>query len=358
MSSPAQVFSGPVGNEGKAFLRQVEGCWARSIAAQIPQEILLRIGGRGCRLVFASPALTKAMSPAFAHLTSNLPSGEDGFTINLWDTVSGGETPPSLSMPERRFPARGEINHAFGDIQVSFRLDSTVLSVSDHSRRTAWCWVRDPAHLPPWECAAPLRPILSWWAARTGGQLAHAAAVGTGEGAVLLAARGGSGKSTTALACLERGLLYLGDDYVMVDPGTPPWVSSLYATAKVTPANLGERLPRLSEYSSRLHDVHQEKVTLHLWDGFRPQLTPSLPLHAVVIPSVAPDGQLSVSRASAIQALAALAPTTVFQLPHSGAAAVERLASIVRAVPCFRLVLARDLSKNVDAILAILRDTA
>ena len=51
---------------------------------------------------------------------------------------------------------------------------------------------------------APFRTILTWWAADHRLALVHAAAVATGDGAVVLAGTSGAGKSTTALG-LPRG---------------------------------------------------------------------------------------------------------------------------------------------------------
>ena len=68
----------------------------------------------------------------------------------------------------------------------------------------------------------------------SGRQLVHAAAVGTDEGALLITGRGGVGKSTTALACLEAGMQFLGDDYVVVGLDPEPQVYRLYGSAKLT----------------------------------------------------------------------------------------------------------------------------
>ena len=271
--------------------------------------------------------------------------------MRLWDSASTGVQPPAPPWPSLDFLARGEVSHDFGEgVRLSFRIDSGVLSVFTAATNTAFCWVRDPAQLPPWEAAAPLRPILAWWAENTGRQLAHAAAVGTPGGAVLLGARGGSGKSTTALACLEAGLLYVGDDYVMLEAGDPPVVNSLYSTAKLAPSNLDERFPRLRALATGHPDIEQDKVTLSLYEAFRDTVVPSLPLRAIVIPAISRSGEVALRAATAASALTALAPTTLFQLPSAGAGALARLGQIVSAVPRYHLELGRDLAANVRAI--------
>src|SRR5262249_11008520 len=119
------------------------------------------------------------------------------------------------------------------------------LNLFDSSTATGIYWTPTPAPLPDWVKASPLRCLLHWWAQSRGCQLVHAAAVGDERGAVLITGKSGIGKSTTALACLEQGLSYLGDDLVLLQLDPAPWVHSLYATAKVHRHQLA-RLPRLA----------------------------------------------------------------------------------------------------------------
>lgn len=342
---------------GLAFFETLRAAFAVAARGAGVERRRLRLGRSRATLEFAGSALLEAFGPAFRHLeaTGEDAAAPDGLTVLLWDTRSTGVAPPKPPWEPGQFLARGEIGHDFGDrIRLSFRIDSGVLSTYDPESRTAICWVRDPAQMPPWEEAAPLRPVLAWWAEGTGRQLAHGAAVGSGDGAVLLAARGGSGKSTTALSCLEHGLLYLGDDYVMLEPGRPPRLGSLYSTAKLTPANLDARLPRLRALVAGRHDAGQDKLTLSLFGGFAPQLAASLPLVAVVVPAVARRGSPRLTPLSGAAALAALAPTTLFQLPDAGAAALDRMRRLIDSVPRYRLELAEDLAANVAAIRGLL----
>ena len=93
------------------------------------------------------------------------------------------------------------------------------------------------------ETSLPLRLMWRWWLEPRGLWLTHAAAIATEHGAVLVAGPGGMGKSTTALACLNAGLGYLGDDFVLVRIEPVPRVYSLYCSAKVHTANLRNFAP-------------------------------------------------------------------------------------------------------------------
>jgi hypothetical protein len=83
-----------------------------------------------------------------------------------------------------------------------------------------------------------------------------------------------------------------------------------------------------------------------LIDGF--------PLRALLLAVVTGETETRVRPASAAASLAALAPTTVFQLPGDGAEAFARLGALVRNIPSHRLELGTDLAAIPDAIAGVL----
>jgi len=215
-----------------------------------------------------------------------------------------------------------------------------VLSVLDRPRRRAWCWVRDVAALPYYEFAAPLRHLLQWWIVARGGALVHSAAVGTSAGGALIVGPSGSGKSTTALACLEAGLGFAGDDYVLVAPGEPPTVHMAYATAKI----VRDALPRHAHYADYFRNLGNvdEKPMLFMHEAAPRSMLHSFPLRALVLPVVARLAKTRIIPAAPADVLRALAPSSVMLFPLAGALAFRRIAAWCRALPCFRAELADD----------------
>ena len=334
------VFSGEI---SEAFARAVK-------AAGGACDRFFRIADRSVCLRFAGPALAPFVTPALEHLAAPEDPNPD-LTVGLWDTASTGVRPPGSHWKNGDYIARGEIKHSLGEhVQMSFSVASGMFLYYDMALSVAMCWVRRPENIVPWEFAAPLRPMLGWWAGLIGGQLAHGAAVGSPEGGVLLAARGGSGKSTLALACLEAGLLYAGDDYVLLQGDDPPQVRSLYNTAKLVPGHMSDKLPRLCELVDTDAGPDHDKAIIFLKDSHPGQLADGLPLRAIVVPRIAPAGKTSLRRASGIEVLTALAPTSIFQLPGAGPDALRTLGNIARRVPGYALDVGADLDENVAVI--------
>ena len=79
------------------------------------------------------------------------------------------------------------------------------------------------------------------------------------HGGVLLAGKGGSGKSTTALTCLNSELQYVSDDYCVVVAQPSPFAYNLYCTAKVRADNT-HRVPHLMPTVSNGNRLGDEKA--------------------------------------------------------------------------------------------------
>jgi hypothetical protein len=342
---------------GGAFFRAAREAFTRSVrAAGGPVERSFQVGGWRLRLRFAGPALVPALTAPLEHLASPAPGNPD-LTVSLWDTSSTGVQPPSPPWPGDAYGTRGGIDHDLGDgVRAAFSIDSGILYLYDAAAGRALCWVRDPRGITPWEQAAPLRPLLGWWAAGRGGQLVHGAAVGLPGAAALLAARGNSGKSTTALACLEAGLLFLGDDYLLLRDDGGPSVHSLYSSAKLVPDHLRRALPGLEPAVARPGQSEGDKATLLLAPTHRTRLVDRLPLRAILVPRLAPAGRTALRRASAAQVLTALAPTTLFQLPGAGGEALRAMGHFARRVPGYALDVGADLQEVVRVIRRLLRE--
>lgn len=321
----------------QAFLR------AASAAGGFVDHHFRLVGHRLC-LRFAGRALVPYLTPALAHLGCE-PNSAPELTACLWDSVSTGTTmPPPAWQPADHGP-RGEIR-GFNDarIQTAFQHGPNSLSMLDHDQGRALYWVRDSSQLPYYESGAPLRNILHWWLNRLGCQLFHGAAVGKPAGGVLLGGKGGSGKSTTALACLNSELSYAGDDYVVVDDQPKPFVWSLYNSAKLN-ADHVHRLPFLVPRIHNRDSLASEKALLFLQRWFPEKLIPGFPIRALLLPRVTGLVETALRPLSPTACLAALAPSTIFQLPGAGHGAFQTVARLVQRVPSYVLELGTDLAR-------------
>lgn len=309
----------------------------------------------GIRLRFSSPALVPLITPALEHLAADRPSAPD-LTVCLWDSASTGVDMPAPPWSSEDYAARGEISGFSNDhIHTVFDLGSGVLSMLDVDRNLGIFWIRDANRLPYWESGAPLRIIFHWWMRRHENQLTHAAAVGTAEGGVLLVGRGGSGKSTSALACLGSSLNYVSDDYCLVQPSPVPHVYSIYSSGKLTFGSL-EKFPCLGAICSHVETIKADKMLFFLGKKYHEKIASGFPLRAILLPHVTDGTETSLKPVSQIAALRALAPSSIFQLAGAGRSEFEALARLVKSIPCYALELGSDLRRIPEVIAGLLAE--
>ncbi len=306
------------------------------------------IGGLIVRLRFAGDALVPYISHAFDHLAVE-PTSAPSLTICLWDSISTETAMPPPPWSADDYLPRGEIRgYSSTHIHTAFHPGVGTLSMFDSKSNTGLFWIHGPEDIPAYVTGSPLHAILSWWAHGHGLQLIHAAAVGTVGGGVLVVGKGGSGKSTTALSCLQAGLLYVGDDYVLVDER--PYVYSLYNSAKLN-SDQARSFPTLFSDTSSFGQSNYEKTLTFLYKTHPDQLAASLPIKAILLPKITDVPNSRLERASAGEILAGLAPSTLFQLPGADRSAFHGLARLVTQVPNYVLHLGSDLETIPDVIL-------
>lgn len=300
------------------------------------RDELLTIAGLRLRISFAGDAMRDRLLPALPRVSE---SAEPDLTLLVWDCASAS-LPTPLPWRFEDIDARGAISIATSDsMRTAYAIGSASLSMLDLERGVALFRAREARELPWWERASPFRSILHWALEARGRRFVHAAAVANETGGALLAGRGGSGKSTTAMLCLENGFAYAGDDYVGVSIDDVPRAHALFTSAKLSAASV-EWLPFLHD-AVRVAPTGHEKGVAMLGERFPRQIASSLPLHAVIVPRVA-GGTSRLQRISGGAALRALAPTTLLQLPGSGAETFAALADLVRRLPAWSLDLGDD----------------
>lgn len=301
------------------------------------------IAGRMLRLRFAGPGLVAAIAPALEHLAHPWEAPPADLTLCLWDSRSTATSIPDCPWDWRAQAGRADLRFVEnGNVRAAVSVESGALTLLDGARRLAVYWIRDARAVPMHERGAPLRAALHWWLRAYGCRLVHAAAIGKRHGAVLLGGKGGSGKSTAALAALASGWRYLGDDYCLVATEGEPRVYSLYNSAKLDPNHLGNfpdllRAVRLGPESS------EAKVLLDLYSYDPASLISELPLRALLLPRVAGRPDTAAIPCTPAEALRVLAPSSLLQLPGTGRSDLAALAELTAKVPCYRLELGTEL---------------
>lgn len=352
-----------------AFFQAAAEGFCRAARAVGAIEKCYRIAGCNVRLRFAGPALVPTIDPALAHLAPPC-SVEPDYTIEAFDTASTGAPMPLLvrSLIEllrlrwwEHLHSRREIKgYHGGNIQAAFHLGPGILSVLDNKAGHAVYWVEDARDIPYYERGYPITNLLNWWLGRRGRVIVHAAAIGRASGGVLLPGKGGSGKSTTALACAASDLSIVGDDYCAVEEATRR-AHSLYNTVKLKGDEDVERFCHLAPFIDNLERVGEgddrARAMVFLHPHFPGKMLADMPLEAILIPRVTGQPKTTIVPTSAAAALKALAPSTIFQLAGNERPAFQALVQLVRNVPSFEIHLGTAIAGIPQAIDRFLETT-
>lgn len=328
---------------------QAVRAWGRAAEALGVVEREYRIAGFSVRLRFAGGALAEPLTRALAHHEAS--SAPPDLTILIADSFSTG-----IDLAERldlRAPSAGPAGwmHRSERLRVRFQPDFDSLHALDAEQNLALFWTGDARRIRFWEKSAPLLIIFHWWMALRGRHLVHGAALGRDGGGVLLVGRGGAGKSTTALACLRSTLRYAGDDYHLVGLDPEPFALTLYNSAKIDAERLQD-FEELRPFVANAEDLPDEKALVFLNECKPEKLSSGFPIRAVLMPRVTHRRETSIEPASPAAALAALAPSTLFQLRDRDEASFTAMANLMRRVPCYRLNLGTDLDGIAPAMLS------
>jgi hypothetical protein len=311
----------------------------------------LAVAGTAVRLHVAGATMQPAVARALSHLETPTPPDGPSLDVYAWEGSSAGVAMPRPTWAIDAYRERGEIQ-TIDD--AGFRAAATaagpILELWDRETHRAMIWARDDAAIRWYDRSAPCLRVFSWWLSDCGRQVVHGAAVGADGHAVLLAGRSGSGKSNASMMSLGAGLDYLGDDYVVVEPGDQPIVHGLYNTGKVHARDL-PRLSFLDGVVANASRIDTDKAMFYFDERFRAQVRAAAALRAVVLPEVDLGQPTRLRRASPGAALRALSMSTIGQLPHAGGEVVRRLATIARQRPAFHLRVGHDAAARVPLLL-------
>lgn len=232
-----------------------------------------------------------------------------------------------------------------------FQPDSRALSLFDRKRKLGLYWVANARDVPMHERAAPTRIPIHWFVESPTTQLVHAGAVGCGATGVVLAGRGGAGKSTTAVQCLCAGLSFVGDDYIALGTDPIPYAWSVYSSAKLNDDSIRHLPSALAGISNPDRD-ESEKALLFLRDRYGPALVSGIAVRAIVLPKVTGRPHTRLVPVSRAVSMMTLAPGSIFYLPDAGTQAFHTIAALVKQVPSYSL----EIGESSEAIPHLIAD--
>ncbi len=158
----------------------------------------------------------------------------------------------------------------------------------------------------------------------------------------MITAKGGAGKSTTALSCIGSEIKFAGDENCLISLKPNPYVHSLYCSGTLESDDI-DKIPILRPYLSNASHLRMQKAIYMLFDDQNDDLINGFPIKAVFVPQVTGRKHTIIEMRSAGQTLIALGPGSILQLPGSGHEALHAMTELLMQVPCYTLELGTNL---------------
>lgn len=290
-----------------------------------------KIGGHTFEIQFPSKHFKNLYKAPFQKSSESA-----DFTLYVWDSRVANQKKLSPGWHPNAYAQKGEIPLlSQGKFRAVYDAGAATLSFANLQERKGYCWTPDLQQRPYWEKGSPLRNLIHWFLPLKRKYLVHGACIGTRKKGVLIVGKGGSGKSTTALSCLNTPLFYCGDDYCALSNDPAPQVYNIYTSAKIATK---------SNHLKDIIAIDQEK------------LIENIALSAIIFPKIGPHANPKIAPTSKGNILRELAASTIFQLPGKNGEMLSFFKNIVLKVPCYTLFLSPQREKNSQYLWEFLHD--
>ena len=336
------------------FFDQLHALARRAIGEQ-QHSICLRAATLGIRIVFSDTDLAGQLMPALRHLQVEDEPTPD-LTIYTWDSEATGTMLPDAIWERSDMQPMGRIDGlATGRIRAAFMPRTDGFTMLDLERKIGLHHVPDANTISVHQRSYPFRTLISWLAMQHEMTFVHGSVVGRERGGVLIGGASGSGKSTSALACLNSELLYVSDDHVLLEHQ----VGGVYAHGLYNSAKLHhDQLPQFSNLQTFVvSDDTRDDKTLFFVDEIAPaSVVGGLPLRAILVPRITGEKDTCIVPASSAKAMMSLAPSSLFLIPLDQGRAFKRIASYVHKLPVHEIQLGTDLAQIPGQINSFLQE--
>jgi hypothetical protein len=328
-------------------VQRLKAGWSRAAAAHQAHELRVTFAGVPVEIRVVGNTWSSIVERALRHLPAPAIDAPAAFTVEVWDVAETGVVPEGLASDPDDPPIvmRTSDDGAF----IGEERDHTTLWL-DCAAAHLTGFTRSAEYLALDERARPFHKLLSEWLMDRGVQFVHAGLVSCAGRGVLMVGHGGAGKSTSSIACLLDGLGYLGDDFVGLSLDGDSYTGhGFYASCLLDSGHM-RRFPQLLPHALPPNRPEEHKHVMYLSQAFPANLESRNTINAIVMPRVTGGPVTGWKRASPIDALRAIAPTSVMYLPRPSRDAFDRLAGLVASVPAYWLELGTNVSTIAPAV--------
>lgn len=305
------------------------------------------LAGLNVRLHSPTEQLADLFYRAFSHLPV-VPQRSNGADIDI-EIITGASRPLLGAAAEAGF--HSDVGrHRFqaspdGRFVCHEVLESGSLWCLDRQTSRVIGWIESAERITLYERAKPLANLLPLMVEPFGLYMFHSALVSWRGHGVLFVGAGGSGKSTSALSCLQGGFDFVAEDLVVLEETSAGFIGhGVYNSAWIEPDHMS-KFGDLGQYAYTGGEVEQRKSVLMLAEIEPGRMRSSAPLTCMMLPRIRPNERSAVHEVGRPEALKQLAPNCLMTASRIDKKGFDALVRLVKASRCYRLNLGDDLER-------------
>jgi hypothetical protein len=302
------------------------------------------IAGEVIEVQIAGETLAPFLTPALRHRAIPKPNCAPDLTIRAFDSESTGIELPRPIWPNDAFTSHTGLISGISNerVQAAFDVGKGVFNMLDSVSGQGIYWIRDGLSHFQDDMAVPFRTQLYWWMRKRKRYFVHGGAVSKENDGLLLVGKGGSGKSTSTLSCLEAGWNYLADDFVLIGLEPEAYAYNVYQSARVNPDHYANHFTNFANSVTPYMKPVRAKTLLMLNDCFPGRIASECKLRALVFPRIADVPSPRLLPIESRQSFVGMVGSTLLTVPGVTPQDLKQMAAVVNHLPNYALEIGGD----------------
>jgi hypothetical protein len=286
----------------------------------------------------------------FAHLKLKemSPFNDLDLTIDIWDKSKTGISGPIDSISEKQVELRTVTSSA--DSRIVASRDSETSLFLDRKEKRIIASFASARRMNNYDLSKPFNKILALWYRDMNIEIIHASMISKEGKGILFLGKGGSGKTTAALSCLNAGFNYLGDDHVGLSWKDNSFTGhSLYASALIY-ANHLKRFPQLQKFEMKNNFNNDEKSIIYFSNGYLNKIDRYAEVTVLLLPKVGDSTHTNFRKAGKSETLLAIAPSSLRLQISPNQKGFDIISRLVDKIPAYWIELGSELDEIPDRV--------
>ncbi len=305
-----------------------------------------RFAGFNARIRCVGSKLSFQHEKVFNHLKpgeANISEKKFDLTIDLWDQEQTKFPCPVDLISDESTKLRTVT--ASTDSRIVADQDADTSLFLDRKDKRIIASFASAVKMNNYDLSKPFNRLLALWYRDMNVEVIHSSMISKDRKGILFLGEGGSGKTTSALCCLNDGFNYLGDDHIGLAEVNHAFVGySLYASALIYENHL-KQFPQLQKFELLKNVRRDEKSIIYFSNGYLNKIDNCAEITVLLLPEVVDSQHTNFRKARKSEALLAAAPSSLRLQISPNKKAFDTISHLVDRTPSYRLELGKDLDE-------------